>query len=72
VRVWSTAIRYIEGVGMTDTYDIEVVKYHFQTIHSIIAMPEEAFLHRTAVANELERLVNKKIHSAQDPKTDVA
>jgi CheY-like chemotaxis protein len=72
VRVWNTAIRYIEGVGMTDTYDIEVVKYHFQTIHAIIEMPEEAFLHRTAVANELERLVGKKIHAAHEPKPDVA
>ena len=66
VRVWNTALRYIEGVGMTDTYDVEVVKYHFQTIASILDMPEEAFLHRTAVANELERLVTKKIHSAHD------
>ncbi len=72
VRVWNTAIRYIEGVGMTETYDIEVVKYHFQTIHAIIEMPEEAFLHRTAVANELERLVGKKIHTAHDAKSDVA
>lgn len=72
VRVWSTALRYIEGVGMTDTYDVEVVKYHFQTIASILSMPEEAFLHRTAVATELERLVAKKIHSAHDAKTDVA
>lgn len=66
MRVWNTALRYIEGVGMTDTYDIEVVKYHFQTIASILDMPEEAFLHRTAVANELERLVAKKIHSANE------
>lgn len=72
VRVWSTALRYIEGVGMTDTYDVEVVKYHFQTIGSILSMPEEAFLHRTAVANELERLVAKKIHSAHEAKTGVA
>jgi DNA-binding response OmpR family regulator len=72
VRVWSTALRYIEGVGMTDTYDVEVVKYHFQTIGSILSMPEEAFLHRTAVANELERLVSKKIHSVHDKKPDVA
>jgi CheY-like chemotaxis protein len=72
VRVWNTAIRYIEGVGMTETYDIEVVKYHFQTIHAIIEMPEEAFLHRNAVANELERLVGKKIHAANDAKSDVA
>lgn len=72
VKVWNTALRYIEGVGMTDTYDIEVVKYHFQTIAIILDMPEEAFLHRTSVANELERLVNKKIHSAHEKKTDVA
>ncbi|HEY7799094.1 MAG TPA: response regulator [Hyphomonadaceae bacterium] len=77
VRVWNTALRYIEGVGMTDTYDVEVVKYHFQTIASILSMPEEAFLHRAAVCSELERLVAKKIHSAHDvklepPKTDVA
>ncbi|MBI1358926.1 MAG: response regulator [Alphaproteobacteria bacterium] len=72
MRVWNTALRYIEGVGMTDTYDIEVVKYHFQTIHSIVEMPDEAFLHRTAVANELERLVTKKIHNAHDHKSDVA
>jgi hypothetical protein len=51
---------------MTDTYDVEVVKYHFQTIAAILDMPEEAFLHRTAVANELERLVAKKIHSASE------
>ncbi len=72
VKVWSTALRYIEGVGMTDTYDIEVVKYHFQTIAIILDMPEEAFLHRASVANELERLVNKKIHSAHEKKHDVA
>ena len=72
VKVWATALRYIEGVGMTDTYDVEVVKYHFQTIAIILDMPEEAFLHRTSVANELERLVNKKIHSAHEKKSDVA
>jgi CheY-like chemotaxis protein len=66
VKVWNTALRYIEGVGMTDTYDVEVIKYHFQTIVAIIAMPEEAFLHRTAVAVELERLVAKKIHAAEN------
>jgi CheY-like chemotaxis protein len=71
-RVWSSALRYIEGVGMTDTYDIEVVKYHFQTIAIILDMPEEAFIHRTSVANELDRLVNKKIHSAHEGKNDVA
>jgi CheY-like chemotaxis protein len=63
-RVWETAIRYIEGVGMTESYDVEVIRYHFQTIRRIIDMPEEAFLHRIAVANELERLVSKRIHSA--------
>lgn len=72
VRVWNSALRYIEGVGMTDTYDIDVVKYHFQTIAIILDMPEEAFIHRTSVANELDRLVNKKIHSAHDKKSDVA
>jgi len=72
MRVWNTALRYIEGVGMTDTYDLDVVKYHFQTIASILDMPEEAFLHRTAVANELERLVAKKIHNAHEKKPDVA
>jgi CheY-like chemotaxis protein len=72
VRVWNTALRYIEGVGMTESYDVNVIKHHFQTISSILAMPEEAFLHRTAVANELERLVNKKIHTVQELKADVA
>ena len=72
VRVWNSALRYIEGVGMTDTYDIEVVKYHFQTIAIILDMPEEAFIHRTSVANELDRLVSKKIHSAHEKKGDVA
>lgn len=71
-RVWATALRYIEGVGMTEYYDVEVVKYHFQTIAAILDMPEEAFLHRTAVANELDRLVVKKIHAAFDKHTDVA
>lgn len=71
-KVWNSSLRYIEGVGMTDTYDVEVVKYHFQTIAIILDMPEEAFLHRTSVANELERLVNKKIHSAHEKKSDVA
>ncbi len=64
LRVWHTAIRYIEGVGATESYDVEVIRYHFQTIRRIIDMPEEAFLHRVAVANELERLVAKRIHSA--------
>lgn len=72
VKVWNTSLRYIEGVGMTDTYDVEVVKYHFQTIAIILDMPEEAFLHRASVSNELERLVNKKIHSAHEKKHDVA
>jgi len=72
VKVWTSSLRYIEGVGMTDTYDIDVVKYHFRTIAIILDMPEEAFLHRTSVANELERLVNKKIHSAHEKKSDVA
>lgn len=72
VRVWNSALRYIEGVGMTDTYDIEVVKYHFQTIAIILDMPEEAFIHRTSVANELDRLVSKKIHSAHEGRNDVA
>jgi len=72
VRVWNSALRYIEGVGMTDTYDIEVVKYHFRTIAIILDMPEEAFIHRTSVANELDRLVNKKIHSAHESRNDVA
>jgi len=71
-RVWSSSLRYIEGVGMTDTYDVEVVKYHFQTIAIILDMPEEAFIHRISVANELDRLVNKKIHSAHDKRSDVA
>jgi CheY-like chemotaxis protein len=71
-RVWSSSLRYIEGVGMTDTYDVEVVKYHFQTIAIILDMPEEAFIHRVSVANELDRLVNKKIHSAHDKRSDVA
>ena len=72
MRVWNTALRYIEGVGMTDTYDLDVVKYHFQTIAIILDMPEEAFVHRSSVATELERLVAKKIHSAHEKKTDVA
>jgi CheY-like chemotaxis protein len=73
VRVWSCAIRYIEGVGMTDTYDIEVVKFHFQAIARIIDMPDEAFLHRSAVASELDRLVTKKIHAlTADPRAEVA
>jgi CheY-like chemotaxis protein len=71
-RVWTSALRYIEGVGMTATYDIEVVKYHFQTITIILDMPEEAFIHRISVANELDRLVSKKIHSAHEKKSDVA
>jgi CheY-like chemotaxis protein len=71
-RVWSTALRYVEGVGMTDTYDIDVVKYHFQTIAIILDMPQEAFVHRAAVATELERLVAKKIHSAHEKKADIA
>jgi CheY-like chemotaxis protein len=72
VRVWNSALRYIEGVGMTDTYDIEIVKYHFQTIATILDMPAEALIHRISVANELDRLVSKAIHSAQEKKTDVA
>ena len=35
-------------------------------------MPEEAFIHRISVANELDRLVSKKIHSAHEKKSDVA
>ncbi|MEZ5937497.1 MAG: response regulator [Hyphomonadaceae bacterium] len=65
-RVWESAIRYIEGVGMTDSYDVEVIRYHFQTIRRIIEMPEEALIHRSAVAAELERLVTKKINNVGD------
>lgn len=72
VRVWNSSLRYIEGVGMTDTYDVEVVKYHFRTIAIILDMPEEAFMHRTSVANELDRLVSKKIHSAHEGKSGAA
>lgn len=61
VRVWTSAIRYIEGVGMTEGYDLEVIRFHFQTIGRILDMPEEDVHHRLAVANELERLVTKKI-----------
>lgn len=64
-RVWASAIAYIEGVGMTDSYDLDVIRFHFQTIGRILDMPEEDFHHRVAVANELERLVNKKIQGAQ-------
>ncbi len=60
-RVWTSAVRYIEGVGMTDSYDLDVIRFHFQTIGRILDMPEEDFHHRVAVANELERLVTKKI-----------
>lgn len=65
VRVWNAALRYIEGVGMTDTYDVEVIRHHFQTISVILDMPQAALLHRNAVAAELERLVNRKIHNSQ-------
>lgn len=64
VRVWRCALRYIEGVGMTDAYNVDVIKYHFQTIGRILDMPDEAYQLRTAVAAELERLVAKKIHGA--------
>lgn len=60
-RVWASAISYVEGVGMTDNYDLDVIRFHFQTIGRILDMPEEDFHHRLAVANELERLVHKKI-----------
>lgn len=60
-RVWTSAVRYVEGVGMTDDYDMDVIRYHFQTIGRILDMPEEEAHHRVAVANELERLVTKKI-----------
>ena len=60
-RVWTSGVRYVEGVGMTDHYDLDVIRYHFQTIGRILDMPEEEAHHRVAVANELERLVTKKI-----------
>lgn len=72
IRVWNAALRYIEGVGMTDSYDVDVIKHHFQTISSILALPDEAYMHRVAVANELERLVSRKIHTANDRRMDVA
>lgn len=65
-RVWSCAIRYIEGVGLTASYDPEVIRYHFQTIALILDMPDEAFMHRISVANELERLVAKKTASVSE------
>lgn len=71
-RVWDTALRYIEGVGMTDAYDVEVIRFHFQTIGRIIDMPEEASLHRTTVASELERLVAKRIASAHEAQSGAA
>ncbi|MBI1341199.1 response regulator [bacterium] len=67
VRVWRCALRYIEGVGMTDAYSVDVVKYHFQTVARILDMPDEAHQLRTAVAGELERLVAKKIHGSAAP-----
>ncbi len=63
-RVWTSALQYIEGVGMTDSYDLDVIRFHFQTIGRILDMPEEDTHHRVAVANELERLVTKKIQAA--------
>ena len=64
IQVWNLALRYVEGVGSTPAYDIDVVKYHFQTIATILDLPEEALDHRAAVASELDRLVTKKMNAA--------
>lgn len=65
IKVWNLALRYVEGVGSTPAYDIDVVKYHFQTIATILDLPEEALDHRAAVASELDRLVTKKMKAAR-------
>ncbi len=62
-RIWTSALRYIEGVGITPRFDAEVILRHFEAIAAIMDMPEEAFSHRQAVAKDLERLVTKRIHA---------
>lgn len=71
-RVWHSLVRYIEGVGMTDTYDVEVVKLHFRTVTDILDMPDDAFLHRVTIVSDLESLISKKLHAAPEARRDVA
>ena len=62
-RIWSSAIRYIEGVGMTPNYSAEVILRHFEAVGVIMDLPRDAQKHRNAIAKDLERLVSKRIHA---------
>ena len=61
--IWSSAIRYVEGVGMTPNYSPEVILRHFEAIAAIMDMPEEAYMHRQTLVRDLEKLVTKRIHA---------
>lgn len=62
-RIWASAIRYIEGVGMTPHYSAEVILRHFEGIAAIMDMPQEAYAHRQTLIRDLEKLVTKRIHA---------
>ncbi|MBB36904.1 MAG: response regulator [Hirschia sp.] len=62
-RIWRSAIRYIEGIGMSPNYSPDVIMRHFEAVAAIMDMPQESFNHRQALANDLEKLVSKRIHA---------
>jgi len=61
-RVWATLFRYIEGVGLTDRYDFEVVNHHLLTIRALIDHPDRSYFLRSVLADELSMLVERRIH----------
>jgi CheY-like chemotaxis protein len=66
-RVWSTLFRYIEGIGLTDRYDFQVVNHHLMTIRALIDTPDRSSYLRHVLADELGVLVDRKIHRPDEP-----
>ena len=62
-RIWFSALRYIEGVGITPQFDPEVVLRHFQAISVIIDLPESAISAREELMQDLDKLVTKRLHA---------
>ena len=61
--IWKSAQRYVEGVGMTPSFNTEVILRHFQAIAVIMDTPDDSLQLRATVVRDLERLVTKRIHA---------
>lgn len=70
--IWRSAQRYIEGVGMTPTYDAKVILRHFEAIAAVMEIPKDNYLARQTLVKDLDRLVTKKIHSIESDVRGVA